>query len=187
MVRHKNYPDDLRERLVAVMLQHLRTQDPDDVSLRDLAAECDTSTNAVYSIFGSKDALIDQIVSDDWAALLKKIRRRMERSDDARANLEFLYAHLADFQRRYTFFAAGSAVRRGPVIRSEQENLQALYDIVADKFRRAGAAGALVFGMSPENAAYMIVQTCMVAGRNPAMDFGDLWAFLHMTGRTPAE
>lgn len=61
MVRHKNYPDDLRERLVAVMLQHLRTQDPDDVPLRDLAAECDTSTNAVYSIFGSKDALIDEV------------------------------------------------------------------------------------------------------------------------------
>lgn len=32
MVRHKNYPDDLRERLVAVMLQHLRTQDPDEVA-----------------------------------------------------------------------------------------------------------------------------------------------------------
>ncbi|MEA5050522.1 MAG: TetR/AcrR family transcriptional regulator [Oscillospiraceae bacterium] len=157
------------------------------VVIAELTAQCGMATGTFYNYFRSKDALIDQIVSDDWAALLKKIRRRMERSDDARANLEFLYAHLADFQRRYTFFAAGSAVRRGPVIHSEQENLQALYDIMADKFRRAGAAGALVFGMSPENAAYMIVQTCMVAGRNPAMDFGDLWAFLHMTGRTPAE
>ncbi|MBB1499857.1 TetR/AcrR family transcriptional regulator [Propioniciclava sp. MC1683] len=89
MVRHKNYPDDLRERLVAVMLQHLRTQDPDDVSLRDLAAECDTSTNAVYSIFGSKDALIDEVAR---VAREDFLRPQFELADDGEPTIEALQA-----------------------------------------------------------------------------------------------
>lgn len=62
MARLRTYPEDLRDRLVVAACDRLRTQDPEAVSLRDLAAECDTSTNAVYSIFGSKDALIEEVV-----------------------------------------------------------------------------------------------------------------------------
>lgn len=63
MPRPKNYPLDLRDRLVAAAFEYLRLRDPEHMSLRDLAAECDTSTNAVYSMFGSKDALIDEVAA----------------------------------------------------------------------------------------------------------------------------
>ncbi len=61
MARVKTYPDDLRDRLVAESFERLRHEHPDTVSLRELAASCGTSTNAIYSIFGGKDALIDQV------------------------------------------------------------------------------------------------------------------------------
>lgn len=61
MVRANSYPDDLRDRLVMEALDRLRTGAPEDVSLRDLAAACGTSTNAIYSIFGGKDALVDAV------------------------------------------------------------------------------------------------------------------------------
>lgn len=62
MPRPRTYPDDLRDRLVAATLERLRVHAPEDVSLRDLAAECGTSTNAIYSIFGGKDELVASVV-----------------------------------------------------------------------------------------------------------------------------
>lgn len=61
MARVKTYPDDLRDRLVEAAFERLRHEEPEEVSLRDLAAECHTSTNAIYSIFGGKDALISEV------------------------------------------------------------------------------------------------------------------------------
>ncbi|HHU37675.1 MAG TPA: TetR/AcrR family transcriptional regulator [Propionibacterium sp.] len=61
MNRVRTYPEDLRDRLVAEAFRRLQSHDPEDVSLRDLAMECDTSTNAIYSIFGNKDALIESV------------------------------------------------------------------------------------------------------------------------------
>ena len=63
MPRSRTYPDDLRDRLVAAALDRLRDHVPDEVSLRDLAAECDTSTNAIYSIFGGKDELVASVAA----------------------------------------------------------------------------------------------------------------------------
>ena len=73
MVRHKIYPDDLRERLIAAALERLRTHASEQVSLRELAAQCDTSTNAIYSIFGGKDALIAAVIELARAELLDQV------------------------------------------------------------------------------------------------------------------
>ncbi len=61
MAPNRTYPDDLRDRLVAAALDRLRDHHPEDMSLRDLAAECGTSTNAIYSIFGGKTPLVTEV------------------------------------------------------------------------------------------------------------------------------
>ncbi|MFV0453389.1 MAG: TetR/AcrR family transcriptional regulator [Propioniciclava sp.] len=63
MARSRTYPDDLRDRLVAAATERLRHHPPDEMSLRDLAASVDTSTNAIYSMFGGKDELIGEVMA----------------------------------------------------------------------------------------------------------------------------
>lgn len=60
--RPKTYPDDLRDRLVAGAIECLRHDLPSHMSLRELAASVDTSTNAIYTLFGSKDDLIEAVI-----------------------------------------------------------------------------------------------------------------------------
>lgn len=63
VTRVRTYSDDLRDRLVDAAFTRLRTGDPDDMSLRDLAAQCHTSTNAIYTIFGGKDSLVEEVAA----------------------------------------------------------------------------------------------------------------------------
>lgn len=63
MARPRTYPDDLRDRLVAAATERLRHHAPEDMSLRQLAASVDTSTNAIYSMFGGKDELIGEVMA----------------------------------------------------------------------------------------------------------------------------
>lgn len=151
------------------------------VVIAELTAECGMAAGTFYNYFKSKDDLVNQIISDDWAALLKKIDKQMAKPENRYENLHCLYECLVDFQRRYRFFATGSVIKNEKIIRNEQENLQRLYDIMTKKIRQETNSSMLNFGTTPESAAYMIVQCCMVAGRNPDMKFEDLWNFLHVS------
>jgi AcrR family transcriptional regulator len=151
------------------------------IAIAELTAECGMAAGTFYNYFKSKDDFINQIISDDWAALLKKVKKQMAGPEDRYANLHCLYDCLADFQKKYRFFATGTVVKNEAIIRSERNELQLLYDIMADKIRRETELSMLNFGTTPENAAYMIVQICMVTGRNPDMKFDDLWNFLHVS------
>jgi AcrR family transcriptional regulator len=64
MARPRVHDDALRDRLVASAAQVVAGKGADGISLRALAEECGTSTSAVYSIFGSKEALVDAVVAE---------------------------------------------------------------------------------------------------------------------------
>ncbi len=149
--------------------------------IAELTAQCGMATGTFYNYFKSKDAFVNQIVSDDWDLMLKKVEKQMAKPERHRENVRFLYEQLTEFQRQYRFFTAGAGIRQGMSIQNERRDLQKLYDILSGKLTREVKTGALEIGTTPEIAAYMIVQTCLAAGRNPDMDFDDLWNFLHVT------
>jgi len=173
-----------REKLISRGKKALMENGYSGVSIAELTAQCGMATGTFYNYFKSKDEFVNQIVSDDWDVMLKKIKKQMDKTESPCENVRFLYMRLSEFQHRYRFFATGTVVKNGTVIKNERVSLQKLYDIMSEKFRHDVEAGALEIGTTPENAAYMITQICMVAGRNPDMKFDDLWNFLHITDHT---
>ncbi|WP_216214058.1 TetR/AcrR family transcriptional regulator [Amycolatopsis aidingensis] len=61
MPRPKTHDETLRLRLLDRAGELLSTEGPKALSLRKLAAEVDTSTTAVYSLFGSKPDLVNAL------------------------------------------------------------------------------------------------------------------------------
>ena len=61
MPRPKTHDDALRVRLLDRAGELLSTQGASALSLRKLAADVDTSTTAVYSLFGGKPALVREL------------------------------------------------------------------------------------------------------------------------------
>ncbi|CCH34930.1 WHG domain-containing protein [Actinosynnema sp. NPDC047251] len=64
MPRPKTHDDALRVRLLDRAGELLSSEGPGALSLRRLAADVNTSTTAVYSLFGGKPALLDSLYEE---------------------------------------------------------------------------------------------------------------------------
>lgn len=58
VARPRLYDDALRDSLIAAAIETISESGIEGLALRSLAADCDTTTNALYTLFGSKDALV---------------------------------------------------------------------------------------------------------------------------------
>lgn len=69
MARPKLYDEALRRRLIDTAAQVIATYGVEGVALRSLATACGTSTNAVYTLFGDKETLVDTVLLEGMLSL----------------------------------------------------------------------------------------------------------------------
>lgn len=74
MPRPKTHDEALRSRLLDRAGELLSTQGATALSLRKLAADAQTSTTAVYSLFGGKPALVRELYVEAFARLGRRLR-----------------------------------------------------------------------------------------------------------------
>jgi AcrR family transcriptional regulator len=85
MARPKVHDEVLRQRLLQRARAVLSDGGPAALSLRALARDCDTSTTAVYSLFGGKSGLLTALFDDAFRALgrqLSAVQPGEDRLDD---------------------------------------------------------------------------------------------------------
>lgn len=68
MARPKAHTDDVRERLLTEAGEMVVARGVQALSLRELATRAGTSTSAVYSLFGSKAALLDALLESAFSS-----------------------------------------------------------------------------------------------------------------------
>lgn len=81
MGRPRIYDDALRRRLIETAGKLMATEGYHGVSLRVLTKEAGTSTNAVYTLFGSKEALMAEVVLNELDGLLEIVEAIPETED----------------------------------------------------------------------------------------------------------
>ena len=69
MARPPVYDDALRQRLLDVTAEHVARRGLEAVSLRELAQAADTSTSAIYTLFGGKAALFAAVIESGFQSL----------------------------------------------------------------------------------------------------------------------
>ncbi|NLF04329.1 MAG: TetR/AcrR family transcriptional regulator [Actinomycetales bacterium] len=67
MARPRRYDDALRTRLLETAADAIAAHGPGGLSLRDVARGAETSTSAVYGLFGSRDALVAAVGHEAFA------------------------------------------------------------------------------------------------------------------------
>ena len=161
MARPRVHDDRLRARLVDAAAEVMAGKGIDGVSLRALAEGCGTSTSAVYSIFGSKEALVDAVVAEADASFSDSQRRALKRpASGPVARLALL----------------GLAYRRWAL------DHRALYAVM---FARNGSIATTdVLGAGSIAPLRQVVQECFEAGIFvPGPDVSDvvlsIWAAVH--------
>lgn len=68
MARPPVYDNELRERLLAVTADAVDRLGVNATSLRDIARSAETSTSAVYALFGSKEGLLAAVIDDAFTS-----------------------------------------------------------------------------------------------------------------------
>ena len=159
MSRPKIYGESLRKQLISLAAEKIADGGPDAVSLRRLARDAGTSTTAIYTIFGSKDDLVAEVLAAAGASLTAA-QDGVPTTDDP----------LADFAE------LGRSYRRWAL---EQP---ALYAVMFGRtgLREVIAGAALDVAMRPLLEA---VRRCMDAGVLRAADPREaalsIWASVH--------
>jgi AcrR family transcriptional regulator len=100
VARPKTHDDALRVRLLDRAGELISTQGAAALSLRKLAADVETSTTAVYSLFGGKPALVRELFIEAFDRLGRRLRaviRTGEPTEDlVRLGLAYRDSALAD-------------------------------------------------------------------------------------------
>lgn len=102
MPRPKTHDDALRNRLLDRAGELLSTEGPNALSLRRLAADVNTSTTAVYSLFGGKPALLEALYDEAFSrfgARLAAVPKTDDPAEDLiRIGIAYRESALADPQ-----------------------------------------------------------------------------------------
>ena len=98
MPRAKQRTPELRDRVLQVAVSMLARDGVGSLTTREVARKADTSTPAVYELFGDKAGLVREIFLEGF----RRLRRRFDRLDetqDPRADLERVIDSLRAFVR----------------------------------------------------------------------------------------
>ena len=160
MGRPKEHDQATRERLLHAAEQLSAAQGWDALTVRGIAEEADTSTRAVYALFGSKEGL-EQALHEVMFTRLRDLMQGRDRSDDPRQDLinqALAYRRWAiESPERYALamhrFVGKARRPRSPEgIAVSQAALQELRDGV----QRCHDAGMLVDDRDPEEVVTLM-------------------------------
>ena len=66
---------ELRMRFVDAAKKRLLEDTPHDITIRQVAQDCDTAVGTVYNYFPSKEALLAAVMLEDWRDCCRQMRR----------------------------------------------------------------------------------------------------------------
>ncbi|MCI2419049.1 TetR/AcrR family transcriptional regulator [Saccharopolyspora sp. K220] len=146
MARPRVHDEALRTRLLDRAGELLSAHGPEGLGLRRLAADVDTSTTAVYSLFGGKPGLVRELYVEGFRRLCDRMEQ-VPRTDDPVRDLTALglaYRDSALANRHFYSIMFGHAVP--DFIPDEQALEQALRSMrpLREAVDRAIADGAVV-------------------------------------------
>ena len=146
MGRPKEHDEETRAALRAAAERILAAGGDGALSVRAVADEAGTTTRAVYSVFGSKDGLVDALAQTAFEFLFTVIDALPETDDPAEDLVELgvksvrrlVLEHPALY--RIAFQRVVPGLRAGPEVTATR---QRAFVQLQDKIRRAEAAGLL--------------------------------------------
>lgn len=156
MARPRQYDDDLRVRLLDTAARLLAEEGPHAISTRRVAAEVGTSTNAIYSLIGSKNDLVRALYDDGFRRLAENLAA-VPVTDDPLADLYELglaYHDTAIARPHLYGVMFGRPVREFEPAQADLELSLSTLQVLIDAVRRAVAAGALAG--DPEDLALQL-------------------------------
>lgn len=159
MPRPKTHDDALRRRLLERAGELLSTEGPAAVSLRKIATDVNTSTTAVYSLFGGKPALLEALYDEAFTQFGTNLAAVPVTDDPAEDLLQI-----------------GLAYRRGAL--EDPQFYSVLYSKVVEPTKEMSRAAGRTFA-PVINAVRRAVEQGVYLAEDPEQIAMSMWGIAH--------
>ncbi|MEU7479516.1 TetR/AcrR family transcriptional regulator [Lentzea sp. NPDC042327] len=159
MPRPKTHDDALRRRLLERAGELLSTRGPDAVSLRRIATDVNTSTTAVYSLFGGKPALLEALHDEAFSRFGANLAAVPTTDDPAEDLLQI-----------------GLAYRRGAL--ADPRFYSVLYSKVVEPTKEMSRAAGRTFA-PVRNAVRRAIELGVYRDEDPEQIAMSMWGIAH--------
>lgn len=144
-------------------------------SLRELTEESGIALGTFYNYFGSKDDFVQQIMDEDWNKVIRQIESIALRNASLYEKVKAIYLEISCFEQNYSLSVMMQMKQSGKAVEHRKKNEQMAYDLAEKFLREEIDRGELKLQANVESAAYFLMQLFFAAGRNPKVDFDELW------------
>ncbi|ANZ42848.1 TetR family transcriptional regulator [Lentzea guizhouensis] len=159
MPRPKTHDEALRRRLLQRAGELLSTRGPDAVSLRRIATDVNTSTTAVYSLFGGKPALLEALYDEAFSRFGAHLQAVPTTDDPAEDLLQI-----------------GLAYRRSAL--EDPQFYSVLYSKVVEPTKEMSRAAGRTFA-PVRNAVRRAIETGVYRDEDPQQIAMSMWGIAH--------
>lgn len=183
MGRPREHSDATYGRLLGAARQLLAEKGPRALGLRGLAEQVDTSTRAVYSLFGSKENLIRALYVTGFAELVVRLRA-VPHTDDPRADLLASCAAYREHARAeptlYRLMCEQLVPEFEPTWADREQAFYALVEL-AGRLDACRGAGLLTMPTAAAGSGEPVVSRMPPLPADPQLDMitRQWWAVLH--------
>ncbi len=144
-------------------------------NLREITAESGIALGTFYNYFDSKDDFILQIMDADWEEILKTVGELASFDLSLYEKVKRIYFKISLFEQTYRYTAMSQLKPEeknlAHIKRKEQEANILLKAFLQEEIDK----GELGLEAKIDSAAYFLIQLLFAAGRNPEVDFDELW------------
>lgn len=144
-------------------------------NIRDITTECNMALGTFYRYFKSRDDLARQILADDWETVLNSVDTVLRGEGTLYEKVKFIYEQVSRYDNTYRLSAM-------ELFAPTKENLKFMENVSARLTEKLKLflqteldRGDILLDARLDSAAYLLTQLFFVTGRNPAMDFEELW------------
>lgn len=134
MARPKIHDDTVRRRLLEATSEIIAQQGVDALSMRKVATKANTTTTAIYSLFGSRGALMDAVVSEGFERFAVHLRSVVHTNDPVADLLALGKAYRANALENSHFYRVMFNSTLGS---STPERSTETFDMLVDAVERA--------------------------------------------------
>ena len=91
----------LRESLIDAARKRLLYSDSHDITMRQIAADCNAAAGTAYNYFRSKEHLMATVMMRDWRETCRSLTEAAAQSEDLVCELRAIEGQLRDYVNRY--------------------------------------------------------------------------------------
>lgn len=173
--------ENLRENLILEGKKLLLNKSYKDLSIREIAKNCNIGTGTFYNYFSTKDDLVSEIFRGDWKKVSELVNRLKQSDESCKEKFREIYMSLEMFVSNYLSIFYEMAMLKGYNYQCKETNrFDMLYASISELIDKERLRGNIKSELSSEKLAQLIVSNLIYLNKNKYMTFDELYDSLNL-------